>query len=75
MTAFIVMVINHLSPVTCPAQIAYVGGTLGALIGADVMNLKRVAGVGPVVSIGGAGTFDGVYLTGIVSVLLILVLA
>lgn len=75
MTAFVVMLINHLSPVTCPAQIAYVGGTLGALIGADFMNLHRIAGVGPVVSIGGAGTFDGVYLTGIVSVLLILFLA
>lgn len=75
MTVFVVMLINHFSAVSCPAQIAYIGGTLGALIGADLMNLHRVAGVGPVVSIGGAGTFDGVYLTGIVSVLLILFLA
>jgi uncharacterized membrane protein len=75
MTAFVVMLVNHLSSVTCPAQIAYVGGTLGALIGADLMNLHKIAGVGPVVSIGGAGTFDGVYITGIVSVLLILFLA
>jgi len=75
MTAFVVMLINHPSPATCPAQIAYVGGTLGALIGADLMNHNKIAGVGPVVSIGGAGTFDGVYLTGIVSVLLILFLA
>jgi hypothetical protein len=31
--------------------------------------------VGPVVSIGGAGTFDGVYLTGLASVLLLLFLS
>jgi uncharacterized membrane protein len=49
----------------CPTQIAYIGGSLGALIGADLMNIDKVAGVGPVVSIGGAGTFDGVYLTGL----------
>jgi len=74
MTAFIVLLINYFSPVHCAAQIAYIGGTLGTLIGADMMNLGRVAGVGPVVSIGGAGTFDGVYLTGLMSVLLILLL-
>jgi uncharacterized membrane protein len=63
------------SPVSCPTQIAYVGGTLGTLIGADLLNLRRVEGIGaPVVSIGGAGTFDGVYLTGLISVLLVLIL-
>jgi uncharacterized membrane protein len=51
--------------------IAYVSGVLGALIGADVMNLNRIADLGaPVASIGGAGTFDGVFLTGILAVLL-----
>ena len=59
----------------CPAQIAYIGGTLGALIGADLMNLNKLSTLGsPVVSIGGAGTFDGIYTTGIISVLLILFL-
>jgi uncharacterized membrane protein len=72
MTVFIIMLINYFSPITCPTQVAYVGGSLGALIGADLMNMGRVAGVGPVVSIGGAGTFDGVYLTGLASVLLLL---
>jgi uncharacterized membrane protein len=38
------------------------------------MNLGKIAGVGPVVSIGGAGTFDGVYLTGLMSVLIVLLL-
>jgi len=51
--------------------IAYAAGSLGCLIGADLLNLGIVQGLGaPVVSIGGAGTFDGVFLTGIVAVLL-----
>jgi uncharacterized membrane protein len=54
-----------------PALAAYVGGTLGTLIGADLMNLKRLRGLGaPVASIGGAGTFDGIFVTGILAVLL-----
>jgi uncharacterized membrane protein len=45
---------------------------MGALIGADILNLHRVAELGaPVVSIGGAGTFDGVFLTGIIAGLLV----
>jgi uncharacterized membrane protein len=51
--------------------IAYVSGVVGTLIGADLTNLHRIADLGaPVASIGGAGTFDGVFLTGIVAVLL-----
>jgi len=51
--------------------IAYVSGSLGTLIGADLLNLHRIAYLGaPVASIGGAGTFDGVFLTGIVAILL-----
>jgi uncharacterized membrane protein len=51
--------------------VAYVAGSMGALIGADIMNLSRVAEIGaPVVAIGGAGTFDGVFLTGIIAGLL-----
>jgi uncharacterized membrane protein len=53
------------------APLAYIGGSLGALIGADLLNLDKVQGLGaPVASIGGAGTFDGVFLTGILAVLL-----
>lgn len=52
--------------------IAYVGGTLGTLIGADIMNLNKIRDLGaPVASIGGAGTFDGVFLSGIIAVLLV----
>jgi uncharacterized membrane protein len=51
--------------------VAYVSGVLGTLIGADLMNLNKLEELGaPVASIGGAGTFDGVFLTGIVAVLL-----
>jgi uncharacterized membrane protein len=50
---------------------AYVAGTLGTLIGADILNLNRIKELqAPVASIGGAGTFDGVFLTGILAVLL-----
>jgi len=50
---------------------AYVGGTLGTLVGADLLNLARLRGLGaPVASIGGAGTFDGIFVTGILAVLL-----
>jgi uncharacterized membrane protein len=51
--------------------IAYVAGVLGTLIGADLANLNVIPKLGaPVVSIGGAGTFDGVFLSGIIAVLL-----
>lgn len=53
------------------APLAYIAGTLGTLIGADLMNLGALPGLGaPVASIGGAGTFDGVFLTGILALLL-----
>jgi uncharacterized membrane protein len=53
------------------AGLAYAGGTLGTLAGADLANLGKVRDLGaPVASIGGAGTFDGVFLTGIIAVLL-----
>jgi uncharacterized membrane protein len=53
------------------APLAYIGGSMGTLIGADLLNLDRINGLGaPVASIGGAGTFDGIFLTGILAVLL-----
>ena len=53
------------------APLAYIGGSLGTLIGADLLNLGKVQGLGaPLASIGGAGTFDGIFLTGILAVLL-----
>ena len=53
------------------APLAYIGGSVGTLIGADLLNLDKITGLGaPVASIGGAGTFDGIFLTGILAVLL-----
>jgi uncharacterized membrane protein len=53
------------------APLAYIGGSLGVLIGADLLNLDKLPGLGaPVASIGGAGTFDGIFITGIFAVLL-----
>lgn len=53
------------------APLAYVSGSLGTLIGADLLNLDWIRGLGtPIASIGGAGVFDGIFLTGIIAVLL-----
>ncbi len=76
------------------APVAYIGGTLGTLIGADLLNLSRIlqgqllggetsgmkylgaakdgvpANNTIIVSIGGAGVFDGIFLTGILAPLL-----
>jgi len=54
------------------AALAYISGTLGVLIGADLLRLSDIRRMGtPVAAIGGAGTFDGIFITGIVAVLLI----
>jgi uncharacterized membrane protein len=51
--------------------LSYIVGTLGTLIGADLLNLGKIQGLGaPVASIGGAGTFDGIFITAILAVLL-----
>ncbi len=55
-----------------PVPVAYIAGTMGTLIGADLLHLKDIEKLGaPVASIGGAGTFDGIFLSGIIAVLLI----
>lgn len=59
----------------CPPEIrapsAYIASTMGTLIGADLMKLKEISQLGaPVASIGGAGTFDAIFLSGIIAVLL-----
>jgi uncharacterized membrane protein len=50
--------------------LAYAGGSLGTLIGADLLNIGRIQSLGaPVASIGGAGTFDGIFVAGLLAVL------
>ncbi len=57
--------------------VAYVGGVLGSLIGADILRLgkelnKFIEHYGAtMLSIGGAGTFDGIYLSGLIASLLV----
>ena len=65
--ALIAIMINH----DQSAPLAYICGTVGVLIGADILRLRDIGKMGtPVASIGGAGTFDGIFITGIVAVLL-----
>jgi len=59
----------------CPAELrapcAYIASTMGILVGADLLNLGKIPQLGaPVASIGGAGTFDAIFLSGIIAVLL-----
>ncbi len=51
------------------APLAYISGSMGTLIGADLLNLGSIQGLGaPIASIGGAGTFDGIFVTGLLAV-------
>ena len=69
--AIVTAVISLLLSRRDAAPLAYISGSMGTLIGADLTNFDKVAGLGaPVASIGGAGTFDGIFLTGILAVLL-----
>lgn len=56
-----------LYPAMAP-PVAFVAGVIGPLVGADLLHLKEIkaGGIG-VLSIGGAGTFDGIVLSGIVA--------
>ncbi len=56
---------------TLAAPVAFCAGVLGPVIGADLMYLKKIreTQVG-LASIGGAGTFDGIVISGLVAVLL-----
>jgi len=58
-------------PAELRAPCAYIASTMGILIGADLLNLGKIPQLGaPVASIGGAGTFDAIFLSGIIAVLL-----
>ena len=56
-----------LAPEAAP-PVAFVIGVVGPLVGADLLHLRDVEAteIG-VVSIGGAGTFDGIILSGILA--------
>ena len=67
---FAVLFSIMLSPETAP-EMAFSSGVLGVLIGADLLYLPWVLKKsGGVISIGGAGIFDGIFLVGVVSAFL-----
>ena len=51
------------------APVAYISGVLGVLIGADLLHLGNLPPYGGMMSIGGAGVFDGIFLVGILAAL------
>ncbi|MBI1984782.1 MAG: DUF1614 domain-containing protein [Candidatus Wildermuthbacteria bacterium] len=53
------------------AQVSFISGTLGVLIGADLLRIPflKKEGVGMLV-VGGAGVFDGIFLVGMLSTLI-----
>jgi uncharacterized membrane protein len=51
--------------------VAFVAGVVGPLVGGDLLHLKDLQGITTgMASIGGAGTFDGIILSGLVAALL-----
>ncbi len=68
MAAFIAI---FMGPSVHAPSVAYISATMGTLLGADILHLKDLKKIhAPVLSIGGAGTFDGIFLAGIIAVLL-----
>ena len=71
-SAIIAIILFPIYIKTNPFIIAYIAGTLGTLAGADLLNWNKISKIGaPMASIGGAGVFDGVYMTGIAAVLML----
>ncbi len=67
LAAFCAILFQHeLAPV-----IAFCAGVLGPLVGADLMHLRDISSINTsVASIGGAGTFDGIVISGLLATLL-----
>ena len=54
------------------AIIVYTATTLGTILGADILNLLNIRYLrAPFLSIGGAGTFDGIFLVGVLAILVL----
>jgi uncharacterized membrane protein len=51
--------------------VPFVAATIGPLVGADLLHLRQIERIDTgMVSIGGAGTFDGILLSGIMALYL-----
>ncbi len=61
------ILIAGISPAAASA--AYISGSIGSLLGADIFHLAKEPEkiFAPLVSIGGAGIFDGVFITGLIA--------
>lgn len=58
------------------ARMAFVSGVFGTLVGANILRLGSIRKAGSeFVSIGGAGTFDGIVLTGVIATIAAAILA
>ena len=69
--AVIVAIIAFIAAPDFAPLVAFIAGTIGVLVGADLLHLPRVMREGQgILSIGGAGVFDGIFLIGIISALL-----
>lgn len=68
LSAFVAAIVALLFAPGEAAPVAYVAGVVGPLVGADLLHLRELSGkaIG-IMSIGGAGTFDGIVLSGIVA--------
>ncbi|MDI9611310.1 MAG: DUF1614 domain-containing protein [Archaeoglobales archaeon] len=59
------------APIIILPKLSFFIGVLSTIFGADIFRLKDLERIGyGVISIGGAGTFDGIFLTGIFAVLI-----
>ena len=74
LTSFIATLCLGVSRYMLP--VAYIGAVTGTLVGADLLNLVKNLDKlrAHVVSIGGAGVFDGVYLSGVMALTLALLM-
>jgi len=71
LSAVIVAIIAFIAAPEFAPLVAFIAGTFGVLIGADLLHLPSVMRKGQgILSIGGAGVFDGIFLIGIISALL-----
>lgn len=73
LSAGISFMFRLMNPAVNPALLAYVGATIGVLIGADVLNMYKAVfypwSREVFISIGGGGVLDAIFLAGFVSVL------
>ncbi|AHC50888.1 membrane protein [Sulfolobus acidocaldarius SUSAZ] len=66
---FSVLLFLH-NPYLVPIS-AYISSVFGTLIGADLLNIRSILEANPqIVSIGGMGTFDGIFLSGLFSIII-----